>query len=157
MRVQVAMAGESGGHYHFGTWLKEYWPHLTVGGAGVWAVVKQLFTERRLSAKDKTDMATIAQDAVRDAVQILRDENSRLSGRVEELEDEIREAKESFAATLLSKDGEISLLRGELRGMLATALSYQAKLETAGVPHEKISPHYWDISGFEIKKVEVKT
>lgn len=159
MRVQFAMAGNAPQHHEFGEALLKFWPVITGFGVAAWALLRSAFLRADASAKAKAqlqvDLEGIAKGAVASAFTILQGENTRLSKRVEDLEQDFAKLTETSAALILSKDGEISMLRGEIRGILSTALSYQAKLEAAGLPHEKISPHYWDVSGFQIREVPV--
>jgi cell division protein FtsB len=154
MRVKFAM---SGGPPVDAGLIERFWPIVTGLGVAAWALIKTAFSERRFSEKSKTELATIAQGAVKDAIQILNEENGRLHREVNELRKEFDHFRDEQARVVLTKDGEITLLRGEIRGILTTALSFQAKLDEAKIPHEKIGAHYWEISGLQLREIEVKT
>jgi hypothetical protein len=156
MRVRFAMAGEVE-HHEFADALLKFWPVVAGIGVGAWAMIRSFFADRALTEKSKDELESIARGAVKDSIAILSNDNKRLHGELIELRDEFEGFRMEQAKILLSKDGEIAMLRGEVRGILATALSFASKLDAAGIDHEKISPHYWDVSGYQIKEMRVQT
>jgi signal transduction histidine kinase len=132
--------------------LAKYWPVVAGVCVGGWTMARSWLRERDLSDKAKGELITIAQNAAKDVIHTLEEDSKRLRTRVDELEDEVRELQKSG----VTKDAELSLVRGELRQWKAVAAAYEKLLEANGIPHEKPSQPFWRLDAGDRPEAETR-
>lgn len=121
------------------TAVEKYWTHAVAAAAATWSVWRwwiERRDRRRLEdqaaraarATAKIDFARLAQEAVGDAVEILRDEVRRLADELSDVRAEMREMQREHMQMIAGKDAEIALLRGRERQLEAKCETYRRLL-----------------------------
>ncbi len=127
------------------TAIKEYWAYVTTAAAGIWIVVKaalerrdkrraEVEASRTARAALKLDLNRLAQEAVGDAVEILRAEVKRLSDELADVRAEMRHQQSEHIQMIAGKDAELAVARGQIRQLETKCDFYRRLLLDAEIP-----------------------
>jgi ATP/maltotriose-dependent transcriptional regulator MalT len=149
------------GHNGASDILTKYWPLVAGFAMAGWALFREWASGRRRRSREtaaalsqRGALITIAQDAAKGVIQILTDENRRLSARVDEIEDEMKRLQAETTLSLRTKDSEIMLLRGDLRQALSFVSAYDKLLSEHAIEHQQPSKPFWVLADGHVASVE---
>ena len=146
------------GHNGSGDVLTRFWPLVAGFAVAGWTLLREWASGRRHRDKEtaaaltqRGALITIAQDAAKGVIQILTDENRRLSLRVDELEDGMKKMMSETSTAMRIKDAENLLLRGDLRQAMTFLESYEKLLTEHGVEHQQPSKAFWSLDNGQVR------